>query len=82
MKSPASRSIPKKPLRTPALVSASNPNITMSSSELVLIARETRRNAEAFARTVRRFGQEMPDHLDRFHEAMMAFRTTARALRS
>jgi hypothetical protein len=54
----------------------------MSSSELVLIARETRRNAEAFASTVRRFGQEMPDHLDRFHEAMMAFRIAARALRS
>jgi hypothetical protein len=53
-----------------------------NSSELVAIARETRLSAQRFAQTVSRFSAEMPDHLDRFHEAMMAFRTTAHALRS
>lgn len=51
-----------------------------STLDLVEIARETRRSAERFAATVARFGSEMPDHMDRFHDAMLAFRTTAIAL--
>lgn len=49
----------------------------MPSDDIVFLARETRRHAEAFHDVVRRFGQEMPEHLDRFHEAMVAFRATA-----
>lgn len=57
-------------------------NRAADSSDLVAIARETRLSAQRFAATVSRFSAEMPDHLDRFHEAMTAFRTTALALRS
>jgi len=49
---------------------------------LVALARETRRSAERFAATVRRFGSEMPDSLDRFHDAMRAFRGRAAELRT
>lgn len=52
----------------------------MNSADVVMLARETRRNAEAFAATVRKFSEEMPHHLDRFHEAMSAFRGTAAVL--
>lgn len=48
--------------------------------DLVAMARRTRESAEAFRRTVERFGREMPGHLDRFHDVMRAFRTTARDL--
>lgn len=53
---------------------------SMTSADVVALARETRRNAEAFAETVRKFSEEMPHHLDRFHEAMIAFRSTALVL--
>lgn len=49
---------------------------------LVALARETRRSAERFSATVRRFGEEMPASLDRFHDAMHAFRGRARELRA
>ncbi|SIS60668.1 hypothetical protein [Insolitispirillum peregrinum] len=54
----------------------------MPSDDIVFLARETRRHAEAFHDVVRRFGQEMPEHLDRFHEAMVAFRSTAAKLKA
>ena len=49
---------------------------------LVAQARESRRSAERFAATVRRFSAEMPDNLDRFHDAMKAFRGRARDLKT
>lgn len=54
----------------------------MPSDDIVFLARETRRHAEAFHDVVRRFGQEMPGHLDRFHEAMVAFRAEAARLQA
>lgn len=50
------------------------------NNDALTLARETRRHAQAFAATVRRFENEMPDHLERFHEAMEAFRMTAHRL--
>lgn len=49
---------------------------------LVALARETRRSAERFSATVRRFSEEMPSNLDRFHDAMRAFRNSAKDLRA
>ncbi|MFA7428747.1 MAG: hypothetical protein WCZ23_01180 [Rhodospirillaceae bacterium] len=51
-------------------------------SDIVAMARRTRKSAEAFSATVARFGAEMPDCMDRFHEAMKAFRSTAADLRT
>lgn len=50
--------------------------------DIVAMARESRRSAEAFGAAVRRYSAEMPDALDRFHEAMTSFRDTAHRLRN
>lgn len=55
---------------------------TADGDPLVALARETRRSAERFSATVRRFGDEMPTSLDRFHDAMRAFRGRAAELRA
>lgn len=55
---------------------------TIAADDIVGLARRSRRNAEAFRKTVDRFGQEMPHSMERFHEAMKAFRTVARSLSS
>jgi hypothetical protein len=49
---------------------------------LVAYARETRLSAERFAATVRRFSEEMPANLDRFHDTMQSFRRQAQLLRA
>lgn len=58
----------------------SSSELSEGSKALLETARQTRRSAQAFARTVHRFSTEMPGHLDRFHEAMLAFRRTASSL--
>lgn len=55
---------------------------TIDCDPLVALARETRRSAERFSASVRRFGSEMPNNLDRFHDAMRAFRGRADELRA
>ncbi len=49
--------------------------------DIVAMARETRRSAEAFAQCVADYGDRMPAALDRFHATMTRFRETARDLR-
>lgn len=49
--------------------------------DIVEMARDARRSAGRFAEAVRRYGDEMPAALDRFHHAMGDFRETARRLR-
>lgn len=51
-------------------------------SDIVALARRSRESARAFSAVVERFGTEMPSAMDRFHEAMAAFRATCDALRS
>lgn len=50
-------------------------------SDLISMAQRTRRHAAAYRETVERYCAEMPEYLDRFHEAMQAFRATAARLR-
>lgn len=57
------------------------PDMDRRGQDLIDAARRTRRDAEAFRAVVRRYCAEMPDHLDRFHEAMLDLRRTAEALR-
>jgi len=49
-------------------------------ARLVALAQDTRRAARGYRHMVARYCQEMPDHLDRFHQAMREFRATARRL--
>lgn len=49
--------------------------------DLISMAQRTRRHAAAYRETVERYCAEMPEYLDRFHEAMQAFRATAAHLR-
>ncbi|MGC2856723.1 hypothetical protein ACM64Y_14710 [Novispirillum sp. DQ9] len=51
-------------------------------SDIVAMARRARESAKAFSAIVDRFGTEMPDAVDRFHDAMKAFRAAADHLRS
>jgi len=53
----------------------------LDGGELVARAQETRAAARRFAEVVKRFGVEMPEHLDRFHQAMTDTRRTATRLR-
>lgn len=65
------------------LATADTSNQSMADGDaLVALARETRRSAERFSASVRRFGTEMPNNLDRFHDAMRAFRGRADELRA
>lgn len=48
--------------------------------DIVAMARRARESAQAFRATVDRFGAEMPTSMDRFHDAMIAFRTVAARL--
>lgn len=49
--------------------------------DIVGMARASRRSAQRFAEAVRRYSAEMPEALERFHDAMGDFRQTARCLR-
>lgn len=66
----------RRPVSTLSLCSS-----TVQEDDIVLMARAARKSAEDFAAAVRRYGDEMPQALDRFHHAMSDFRETARRLR-
>ncbi|GAA0601214.1 hypothetical protein [Caenispirillum bisanense] len=53
---------------------------TAQQAELLEAARRTRRSATAFAAIVARFGREMPQRLEGFHEIMRDVRVTASRL--
>ncbi len=52
----------------------------IDKNDIVAMARRSRESAKAFSATVARFGTEMPECMDRFHDAMKAFRTVAAEL--
>lgn len=52
----------------------------IAKNDIVAMARRSRESAQAFRATVARFGTEMPECMDRFHNAMKAFRTVAAEL--
>ncbi|KJS39458.1 MAG: hypothetical protein VR70_07950 [Rhodospirillaceae bacterium BRH_c57] len=52
----------------------------IAKNDIVAMARRSRESAKAFSATVARFGTEMPECMDRFHDAMKAFRTVAAQL--
>lgn len=54
--------------------------LTQQGEDLVATARESRLAAQRFRAAVARFGTEMPAHLQRFHDAMLDIRRTARGL--
>lgn len=56
--------------------------VDAAPGDIVAMARRSRESAQAFRAIVNRFGSEMPDAIDRFHDAMTAFRATCDALRS
>lgn len=55
-------------------------SLTQQGEQLVATARESRLAAQRFRAAVARFGLEMPEHLQRFHDAMLDIRRTARGL--